>query len=294
MTRTGPLSRAVQSLDLDDVEIKSLLGLVAEERKKHRKWGRLLAQHPHTHSAELPSAEELAPLCPINEGITAGEVHRGRAFLKFLGLRGVAARLGFWEGSGADFHEVQIDEVCRHLVDDFSFLAGDEGEGSGARGLLDLKEGELLLRLDPPANTINPLRLRPGAPLVRAKKLGLARVPRSGGLHPMNYTVGGKSGRRYSTLDKSDWPAWEALHDAGVIRGTSLAVFTAHSLVPSEVTFLTAEELEALNAENPTGEMLGSAPAAADLGLDNEANHPLPFAEAAPDQVWYDAGRVDP
>ncbi|KAH6632682.1 hypothetical protein F5144DRAFT_593390 [Chaetomium tenue] len=265
MARTRPLSRAVQSLDLNHVEIKSLLGLITEERKKQRKWARLLAQHPH--SAEVPSAEELAPLCPINEGITAGEVRRGRAFLKFLGLGGVAARLGFWEGTGADFHEVQIDGGCRHLVDDFSFLAGGEGEDSSARRLLDLKEGELLLRLDPPADTINPLRLRPGAPLVRAKKLGLARVPRSGGLHPMNYTVGGKSGRRYSTLDKSDWPAWEALYDAGVIPGTSLAVFTAHSLVPSEVTFLTEEELEALNAAHPTGGMLGSSPVA-DVSLD--------------------------
>ncbi|EAQ87270.1 predicted protein [Chaetomium globosum CBS 148.51] len=265
MARTGPLSRAVQNLDLSHVEIKSLLGLITEERKKQRKWGKLLAQHPH--SAEVPSAEELAPLCPINEGITAGEVRRGRAFLKFLGLRGVAARLGFWEGTGADFHEVQIDGGCRHLVDDFSFLAGGEGEDSSARRLLDLKEGELLLRLDPPADTINPLRLRPGAPLVRAKKLGLARVPRSGGLHPMNYTVGGKSGRRYSTLDKSDWPAWEALYDAGIIPGTSLAVFTAHSLVPSEATFLTEEELEALNAAHPTGGMLGSSPVA-DANID--------------------------
>ncbi|KAH6855743.1 hypothetical protein B0I37DRAFT_424384 [Chaetomium sp. MPI-CAGE-AT-0009] len=237
MTRTAPLSRAVQSLDLDHVEATSLLGLVAEERKKKAQWAALLAQHPH--SAETPSAEELAPLCPINEGITAGEVRRGRAFLKFLGMGGAAARLGFWEGTAGDFHEVQIDEGCRHL---------------------------LLLRLDPPANTVNPLRLRPGAPLVRAKELELVRVPWSAGLHPMNYTIGGKSGRRYSTLDKSDWPDWEALHDAGVIPRSSLAVLTAHSLVPSEVTFLTEEEMEAINAADPVG-MLGSA-TAPDLGID--------------------------
>ncbi|KAK3293996.1 uncharacterized protein B0H64DRAFT_374839 [Chaetomium fimeti] len=287
MTRTAPLSRAVQSLGLDHVETTSLLGLIAEERKKKTEWAELLTQHPH--SAESPPAEELAPLCPVNEGITAGDVRRGRAFLKFLGMGGVAARLGFWEGTGADFHEVQIDDGCRDLVDDFHFLAGSEGEGGSAKRLLNLKGGELLLRLDPPANTVNPLRLRPGAPLVRAKKLGLARVPLSDGLHPMNYTIGGKTGRRYSTLDKSDWPDWEALHDAGVIPEGSLAVFTAHSLVPAEITLLTEEELEVINAIHPIG-MLGSA-SAAELGLDYEASDP-PFAVLTTAPAWYDAGRA--
>ncbi|KAL2176842.1 uncharacterized protein P884DRAFT_201832 [Thermothelomyces heterothallicus CBS 202.75] len=262
LTRTAPLSQVVQALDLGHVEVSSLLGLISDESRKKKKFAELLLQHGD--GAGIPSAEELAALCPVTEGITAEEVRGGRAFLRFLGLDGVAAGLGFWEGTGADFHDLQVDEGCWALVDSFDLPDGGDGDGErrSLRRLRNLKGAELLLRLDPPAKTLNPQRLKSGGggPSARAARSGPIRVPPSGGLHPVNYTVAGKSGRRYSTLDKSDWPAWEALRDAGMVPEAGLVVMTANSLVPDEVAFLSSEDLETISAAQPA-DMFGSLPA---------------------------------
>ncbi|AEO60632.1 hypothetical protein MYCTH_2112679 [Thermothelomyces thermophilus ATCC 42464] len=260
LTRTAPLSQVVQALDLGHVEVSSLLGLISEESRKKKKFAELLLQHGD--DAGIPSAEELAALCPVTEGITAEEVRCGRAFLRFLGLDGVAAGLGFWEGTGADFHDVQVDEGCWALVDGFDLPDGGDGERRSLRRLRNLKGAELLLRLDPPTKTLNPQRLKSGSggPSARAARSGPIRVPPSEGLHPLNYTVAGKSGRRYSTLDKSDWPAWEALRDTGMVPEAGLVVMTANSLVPDEVAFLSSEDLETISVAQPA-EMFGSLPA---------------------------------
>ncbi|KAK4245231.1 hypothetical protein C7999DRAFT_16539 [Corynascus novoguineensis] len=256
MTRTTPLSQAIQSLDLGHVEVSSLLGLIVEERKKKEKFAALLRQQQG--SIEIPLAEELANLCPITEGITAEEVRRGRSFLKFLGVGRVAANLGFWEGTGANFHEVQIDEGCRALVDGFDLSApGCEGEASSIHRLRSLKGAELLLRLDPPARTLNPQRLRSGASPNRTVRSRPNRMPPSAKFQSMKCTVGG---RRYSDPDRSDWPVWKALWDAGVIPQTDLVVFTANSLVADEVMSLSSEEFDTINSTQPT-ESFGSKPA---------------------------------
>ncbi|KAL2158915.1 hypothetical protein VTH06DRAFT_2945, partial [Thermothelomyces fergusii] len=293
MTQTAPLSQAVQELDLGHAEVASLLRLIAEENKKKKKFAQLLLQHGD--NAGIPPAEELAPLCPITEGITADEVRHGRVFLRFLGLDGVAAGLGFWQGTGADFHEVQVDDGCWGLVDGFDFPDGSSGGGGGDHGngngerrclhrLRNLRGAELLLRLDPPARTLNPQRLKSGsAPPARAARSVPVRVPPSEGLHPANYTVVGKSGRRYSTLDKSDWPAWEALCDAGVVPEAALVVMTANSLVPDEVAFLSAEDLETIGAAQPA-DVFGSIPADDShvFGWEEIRPLPLPLEDEAP------------
>ncbi|KAL2168196.1 hypothetical protein VTG60DRAFT_255 [Thermothelomyces hinnuleus] len=293
MTRTAPLSQVVQALDLGHVEVSSLLGLISEEGRKKKKFAELLLQHGD--DAGIPSAEELAALCPITEGITAEEVRRGRAFLRFLGLDGVAAGLGFWEGTGADFHDVQVDEGCWGLVDGFDLPDGGDGERRHLRRLRNLKGAELLLRLDPPAKTLNPQRLKSGggAPHARAARLGPIRVPPSEGLHPVNYTVAGKSGRRYSTLDKSDWPAWEALRDAGMVPEAGLVVMTANSLVPDEVAFPSSEDLETISAAQPA-DMFGSLPADDCHVFGWEEIHPLPLEDEAPLPVWYNSEEISP
>ncbi|KAK4041946.1 hypothetical protein C8A01DRAFT_34057 [Parachaetomium inaequale] len=275
-TRTAPLSQAVQSLDLGHVEVASLLGLITEEAEKAQGFAALLAQHHD--GAGAPAAEELAALSPITEGIAAREVRRGQAFLRSLGMGDVAAGLGFWEGTGGDFHEVQIDEVCRDLVGGSDHSAGGEGGSCGSTGVQNLAgEAEFLPRPDLPAGTIDPQQLVSGARPVRAEGLELVRVPRSLGLHPANYAVGGNSGRRYSALDESEWPAWEALHDDGLVAEDALAIYTAHSLVSRETTFLSAEELAVVDAARPA-EMLGSAPVPDPDDLDYEVNHLLPPA----------------
>ncbi|KAL2148507.1 hypothetical protein VTH82DRAFT_2061 [Thermothelomyces myriococcoides] len=279
MTQTTPLSQAVQTLNLGHVEVASLLRLISEENRKKRKFTELLLKHGN--SARIPPTEELAALCPITEGISADEVRHGRAFLKFLGLDGVAVGLGFWEGTRADFHDVHVDEGCWGLIDGFGFPDSDGKECHSLHKLRNLKGAELLLRLDPPAKTLNPQRLKSGsAPPARATRLEPVRVPPAGGLHPVNYTVAGKSGRWYSALDKSDWPAWEALHDAGIVPEVGLIVMTANSLVPDEVAFLSPEDLETLSAAQ-SADMFGSLPADDSHIMGWEEAHPLaPEAEA--------------
>ncbi|KAK4142419.1 uncharacterized protein C8A04DRAFT_30048, partial [Dichotomopilus funicola] len=175
----------------------------------------------------------------------------------------------------------------------FGALGGPLG-GAGQRlsGRRDVAGNELLVRLDPPARTLNPLRLRSGAPPRSLPSLPVplrvprpvarergdgeddddeeddeeeeedqetrVRVPPSLGLHPANYTVKGRTGRRYSALDKSDWPEWEALHDAGVLPEASLAVLTEGSAVPDAAMSLGREEVEAA-AER--ADLFGSASA---------------------------------
>ncbi|KAL2144002.1 hypothetical protein VTI28DRAFT_9754 [Corynascus sepedonium] len=291
MTRTTPLSKVIQSLDLGHVEVSSLLGLICEERKKKEKFAALLRQQKG--SIEIPLAEELANLCPITEGITAEEVRRGRSFLKFLGVGRVAANLGFWEGTGAKFHDVQIDEGCRALLDGFDLSApGCEGEGRSLRRLRSLKGAELLLRLDPPARTLNPQRLRSGASPNRAVRSRPNRMPPSAKFQPVNCAVGVKRGRQYSDPDKSDWPVWKALWNAGVVPQADLVVFTANSLVADEVMSLSSEDFDAINSTQLT-ESFGSKPADID-DVFNWETCPLPFRNEAFLPVWYDNEEISP
>jgi hypothetical protein len=268
--------------------------LITEEGEKAQEFAALLAQHHD--QAGAPAAEELAALSPITESITAREVRRGQAFLRSLGMGDVAARLGFWEGTGGDFHEIQIDEACRGLVGGSDHSAGGgEGGSFGSTGVQDLVgEAEFLPRPDVTAGTIDPRWLLSGALPRRAEGLELVRVPRSLGLHPANYAVGGNSGRRYSALDSSEWADWEALRDDGLVGEVVLEVATANSLVSRETTFLSAEDVAVVDAARPA-EMLGSVPVPDPEDLDYEVNHSLPSAVGEdPDPAWYDSRQANP
>ncbi|KAK4157318.1 hypothetical protein C8A00DRAFT_29744 [Chaetomidium leptoderma] len=251
LTRTGPLSQAVQFLDLGHGEVMALLELIGEERRKKKAHDAALLEH--RGAADIPPSDQLAALSPVNEATTGSDVRRGRAYLKSVGLTSVASELGFWEGTGGDYHDVPVDAGCRDLVADYTSSGGALESSPAKRGLLAMPGGQLGLLLNPPAGTLNPRRLATGAPPVRAEKLGSPRVPvpLSKGLHPNNYVVKGRSGRRYSTLDKSDWPRWEALRDSGIITETDLVVFTANSVVPEWFTLLGPEELAEATDQSP-------------------------------------------
>lgn len=228
----------------------SLLELIHEEREKDGRFREVIARD---QGGVAPSDNRLTDLTPVTGTITGGEVRRGKAFLRFLGHNGVAARLGFWEGSGGDFHAVAVDAGCEDFLAGLDRWGGGDSPRSGAEeDLLSVWGRELLVRLDPPAHTLNPHRLEAGAPPVRAEKLEGLLKPLSKGLHPANYCVEGNSGKRYSVLDKSDWPGLEALRDASVIPRRTLTVLTANSVVPDSVLFLDREQLAAAAAEDAT------------------------------------------
>jgi hypothetical protein len=270
----------LRELLLTREEALSLLELIDEEREKNRRFGEVIASD---RGGVVPSDNRLADLAPATGTITGGEVRRGKAFLRFLGHGGVAARLGFWEGSGGDFHAVDPDEGCEDFLADFDRWGAGGSEGGGAKELLlSVSGSELLVRLDPPANTLNPHRLEGGAPPARAGELGGLPKPLSVGLHPANYCIEGRSGKRYSVLDKSDWAGWEALRDASLIPGRTLTVLTANSVVPDPVLFLDREQLAALGAAvaeapAPAAEQ---APAAADEAT--AADEQAPAADHQP------------
>jgi hypothetical protein len=282
----------LRELLLTREEALSLLELIDEEREKNRRFGEVIASD---RGGVVPSDNRLADLAPATGTITGGEVRRGKAFLRFLGHGGVAARLGFWEGSGGDFHAVDPDEGCEDFLADFDRWGGSGSEGGGAKELLlSVSGSELLVRLDPPANTLNPHRLEGGAPPARAGELGGLPKPLSVGLHPANYCIEGRSGKRYSVLDKSDWAGWEALRDASLIPDRTLTVLTANSVVPDPVLFLDRGQLAALDAaaaeapphaaeQAPAPAPADQAPAVADQAPAPAEHAPAPAPAPAPD-----------
>lgn len=289
-TRTVPLSQVVQHLGLTWEEGVSLLRLIQEEWEKEAKYAAAIRRN--LGGAKVPSADLLRGLAPITEGTTAGEVGRGRAFLKSKDLDGVAASLGYWEGTAADFHNIPIDGGCQEFV---AVLGQERAEAEAEaealrRRVLNTSGRELQLLLNPPPLTVNPRRLARGVPPVRAERVGAVQVPPSGGLHPVNYVVAGSTGRAYSALDVSDWPDWEALRDAGGITGPAVAVFTAHSVVPEDLSFLDEEELAALLAQQPAG-MLGSAPVPHDV-FEDMGEHLPPPNEELWGPVWSNTARA--
>jgi hypothetical protein len=277
MAASVPLSLAVQRLGLAWEEAMSLVGLVRAEADKARRFGDLMRRY--VGRAKIPPTDQLTVLAPVTDGLTAAEVGRGRAFLKAMGLDPVAAGLGWWQGTGGRFHPIVVDDGCAEFVAALR-RAGDDVEGgaSGARRrLLNLGRADLLVLLDPPPKTLNPRRLERGAPPVRAARLGPVQVPPSRGLHPVNYVVEGQTGRAYSVLDRSDWPEWEALHDASSIGQGELTALTAHSVVPEDLSFLGVEEVAALDAERPDGPV-GSVPVPDDF---DAAEDPAPIPDGA-------------
>jgi hypothetical protein len=258
MTRTVHLSEAVRRLDLSHGEVMSFLALLSEERRKGRRYAEAIRRC--LGSVGVPPVDELTDLTPVTGTISANEVSRGRAFLRSVGVDEVAASLGFWEGTGADFFDIPLDEGLKDFVLDFTLSGRGNLEATSAakRRLLVATADDVLLRREAPPKTLNPGWFARGASPVRGDKLERAQVPRAKDLHPVNYVVEGNSGRRYSILDKSDWPDWEALHDAGSISEANLMVFTAHSVVPDDVSFLGMGEVDAFNAQ-PLAEMERSA-----------------------------------
>lgn len=290
MTRTVLLSEAVRRLDLGHGEVMSFLALLSGERRKGRRYAKVIRRCLGV--VGVPPVEELTDLTPVTDSISASEVGRGRAFLRSVGLDGVAASLGFWEGTGADFFDVPLDEGIRDYVLDFTLSGRGELEATSAakERLLVAKADDVLLRREASPKTLNPGWFARGAPPVHGEKLGRVQVPLPKDLHPVNYIVEAKSGREYSLLDKSDWPGWEALHDAGCIPETTLIVFTAHSVVP-DVSLMGMEEVEALNTQHPA-DMEGSAPVDS---FPEYVGDPLPPPpEEYNDPAWYSDAQAGP
>lgn len=292
MTQTVLLSEAVQRLDLSHGEVMSFLALLSEERRKGRRYAEAIRRCQGV--VAVPPANELAGLTPATNAISANDVARGRAFLRSVGLDWVAASLGFWQGTGADFFDIRIDQGLREFVLDFTLSGRGRLEATSAakRRMLVPKADDALLRKEAPPNTLNPGWFARGASPVRGNELDQVQVPQAKDLHPVNYLVEGQSGRSYSVLDKSDWPDWEALHDEVCISEASLVTFTANSVVPDDISFLGREEVEALN-EQPPKEMQGSAIA---HNFTEYIEDPVP--PAAPEDhfnpAWFSDEQVNP
>ncbi|KAK3307534.1 uncharacterized protein B0T15DRAFT_493008 [Chaetomium strumarium] len=259
MTREMRLSEALQQLNLTHDEVQSFLVLVQKEIEKIETCDANLEELLDFDDPSVRAT--IAALAPVTDPLTAAEVRRGRSYLRLLGINHVAANLGLWEGTAGTWHRIDIDEGCLDLLGVDNLGGVDLVSGSSSDVMSNMSDAELLVRLDPPARTLNPQRLRSGAPpSERGRACDLQRVPKSGSLHPANYVHSAKSGRSYSILDKSDWPQWEALHDAGIIPQTVLTVATMQSQVPNEVWYLSGEEAEAMDVDRPE-ELLGSLPA---------------------------------
>ncbi|KAK3905565.1 hypothetical protein C8A05DRAFT_30630 [Staphylotrichum tortipilum] len=213
MTQTALLSDVVLVLGLSAQEVAGLLQLIEEERVKHQRYGQVIREFDET--LELPPDEEMGLLWPVTEGITGGEVGRGRAFLRAIGgAEPVAAALGFWQGTSGDFHNIAVDKACVDLA-------------APAR---DPRE-DLLARFAPPANTVNPHGLECAASPSHAEDEEETEMPPPGDLHHARW-----SGAAFPVFTESDWLAWRGLTEENP------AVISARALVPEALSVLAAQD----------------------------------------------------
>lgn len=281
LTIDDPFADVVKQLSLNEEEVNALLGLISKERKKISRLNHLSGMRLDicgTHCAAKT-------LIPITEGISASEVCRGRSFLKSLCLTNVVGNLGRWQGTGGSFHEIPVEEPSQQPAPGITQGAVDGPK----RSLPTITGVPLMDLLDPPANTLNPHRLKHGLPPTRAPGMNVpVVVPHlKGDLHPGNYLFHSDSGQYYCIWDETPWPEWLALYSAGIISREMLNVLTVGSAVPNNVPFMSEEELAA--PQFNTAASFGSAHVPVDR-LDYSTNYlPQPY-----DLVLNDSGRLDP
>ncbi|KAL1841988.1 hypothetical protein VTJ49DRAFT_6231 [Mycothermus thermophilus] len=262
LAQQGPLSQGLMSLNLKHAETVSLLHLIEDERRKNARLDSVLLYQQH--GGPQPSPLVAQDLLPVTESLPAFEVAQGQRFLRARGMDDAADRLAGWVGSGGSYHHIDFDAGLVGFLADLHSREGDgEGGGGGgseeafqqrreaARHLLHMDGRELLVRLDPPPETVNPQRVGSGAgprasPSGGVDTEGLRVL--SEGLHPVNYCVMGPSGNRYSVLDESDWPDWEAVRAMGGISNDDLGRFTEAAAVPDAVNYLDIDDLLDLGA----------------------------------------------
>ncbi|KAL2266961.1 hypothetical protein VTJ83DRAFT_4238 [Remersonia thermophila] len=279
----GPLSQGLMSLNLAHAEIVGLLHLIHDERRKHARLDGLLLPPDPPRDGAQPSLARLQDLMPVTESLPAFQVAQGQRFLRARGMEDAADRLAGWVGTGGRYHPIDIDAGLAGFLADLRSRE-DDGEGGGgggggggasekaakqrreaARHLLRMDGRELLVRLDPPPETVNPQRVGSGAgprasPSGGGGGGGGATADTmeglkvlSQGLHPANYCVVGPSGNRYSVLDGSDWPDWEAVRALGGISDGDLGWLTGEAVVSDAVNCLGFDELMGLGALDHAG-----------------------------------------
>jgi hypothetical protein len=245
--------RAVAQINISFDEMEDFMGLIGQEREKKHRYDKKVAKHmDDADHSWIDKLSRKADLTPITATITAREIRRGKAFLKFMGLNDQAARLGFWQGTGGNWVDInpnhRAEDGYQDLMPELQLRAGDEGQRqleseqrrTQRRPPLPLpaqavmSNGELFVRMDPPPGTINPERLKRRGGLehypandVPARPLPVPGRVQQHGLHPENYMVVVQSGRRFSVLDNSLWPEHEALRDLGYDADTAFLAVAA-------------------------------------------------------------------
>ncbi|KAK0617816.1 hypothetical protein B0T17DRAFT_642683 [Bombardia bombarda] len=108
----------------------------------------------------------------VTDVISEKEVRRGKAFLSFLGLNDIAIRLGYYVGTAEEdvYYDIPINHLeadgFKHLLPHFNNAHLEELQdmlqAERQRAFLQpqtMTQGELLVRMDAPPETINPRRL---------------------------------------------------------------------------------------------------------------------------------------
>jgi hypothetical protein len=149
---------------------------------------------------------------------------------------------------------------------------------------------ELILRLDPPPNSVNPHRLDGASSTAHAGNMETVQASQSNSLHPESYVTDHNCGEPSVSLDRLGWPAWETLRPANLIPVTNLTVFTAHSFDFNEFIDFGDEDMEGANDEQTDG-MIEPAPTPESLNPDDYSFMPQIQETVGP--AWYDSGRVN-
>jgi hypothetical protein len=212
LAQQGPLSRGVTTLALRHSETVGLLHLIEDERAKAAGMERLVGEHEEPGT--VPLSGRASDLMPVTASIGRAEIEQGQRFLRARGLEAEAESLAGWLGGGGSYHPIEIDNALGGFLADLHRFPEEEEDGPDvrirrqtARTMQRMDEQEVLVRLDPPPQTVNPRRLSSGAgPRTPSEGVGVGGLQvLSGGLHPTNYIVTGRSGQRYSILDNSPW-----------------------------------------------------------------------------------------
>ncbi|KAL2135755.1 hypothetical protein VTI74DRAFT_7125 [Chaetomium olivicolor] len=214
---SGSFAAATRLLSLAHDEVVAMVALADKERRKKLEVASVLSGGMSTLDLDVvDKAARDRALRPINDSITGADITRAKAFLRFLGHDEVASKLGWWQGSGGDYHEIPIDQDADEIVEagelaGFIELRGDgpdqaaSGSSSNESQVLDISGEEIMVRMDPPLGTLNPFRLRSGAGPSRAVSGQEKQVRAHKGLHPVNFVDKFTTGKEFAALGLSGW-----------------------------------------------------------------------------------------
>jgi hypothetical protein len=201
LTLETSFTRTTRILDLTWPETVDVIEMIRKEMIKDREFTDELRKYDHMARDSQDNEYNVGWLDDfirtphpqlVTDDISARDIKIARAYLYFMGLSGVASKLGGYEGSSGLYYPIPLNHYCedgwRCLPPHFNNGNRDELtvlflKDTAKQQQRAMSNAEFLVRLDAPKGTINPRRLEKR--LKEGNRVAPGQLAR--GLHPDNY-----------------------------------------------------------------------------------------------------------